>query len=306
MVAIFRARDYRRPQDHTERTIEWCAKCAYGRVAGSFTPDEVSSFYEGSYYTHGELGEHQAAKSFFDRLRVNLAWRVDKGLGLLPGDLTSGVSSASPSLCDVGCGNGAKMGRFKPYGYRVCGIEPDAAARAVAQREGEVFAGTAESLPQEMDGRRFDVVLVMHVLEHCIEPFRALENCCKLLDTDGTLVIETPNNTAAGFARFKALWPWTDVPRHLHFFTELSLRCALDAAGMKVTRVAYRGYSRQFDPEWIDTQEQIWAQLGDGTKPNFKAAAWRLLLRTAFASDALKYDSVRLHAVRRRSTETVG
>jgi hypothetical protein len=76
------------------------------------------------------------------------------------------------------------------------------------------------------------------------------------------------------------------------------LRIVLAKCGYKITKTNYVGYTRQFQAEWIKTQEQIWAQVGTGRRPNFKWAAWLLLFRTAFAEAATKYDSIRIHAVR--------
>jgi SAM-dependent methyltransferase len=293
----FRARDYRRVDDREERQLYWCPKCNYGRLAGDITPEEVASFYPDAYYTHGTEPKRDSKLGFSDRLRAHLAWRLDFGTPLLPSEITP-VHGGRMTFCDLGCGSGEQLRQFKEAGYEVVGVEPDPRARSIAQKVGVVLDGTAENIPPKIAGMRFDLILLSHVLEHCIDPMKALSNVRKILASDGSLVIEVPNNSALGFCAFRALWPWTDIPRHLNFFTERSLRAALQMSGFAVTRVNYVGYARQFHPDWIRTQEDIWARIGTGSKPNFKWAAWALLYRTAFASDAAKYDSVRVHAVR--------
>jgi len=296
MEPLFCARDYRRPSDPTEQQVVWCKKCAYGRVLGDFSPSEVARFYHIPYYTHDRSQRRSKEAAFFDRLRVHLAWRVDAGRDMDPNEIGERSNGRARTLCDIGCGSGDLLSKFSKAGYDVLGIEPDPQARALAERAGKVLPGTAEELPCELGGKQFDVVLLSHVLEHCIEPMCALANARQILATEGTLVIEVPNNAARGFSTFKAVWPWTDLPRHLHFFTERSLRSALYAVGLSVTKVCYLGYTRQFQSEWISTQHEIWKEIGAGPPPDFKRAAWLLLLRTAFARNEVKYDSIRVHA----------
>jgi len=295
MEPLFRARDYRRADDRQERQLYWCAECKYGRLGGDFTPGQVALFYPSAYYTHRPEPKCEGNVSFFDRLRAHLAWRLDAGAPLQPNEIALSRRGRL-TLCDLGCGSGKQISQFKEAGYEIIGVEPDPRARSMAQKVGEVLDGTAENIPSKIAGMQFDVVLLSHVLEHCIDPMKALANAQRILGAHGTLVIEVPNNNALGFFTFRAMWPWTDIPRHLHFFTERSLRIALQALGFEVAKVSYVGYVRQFQAEWIRAQEDIWAQIGEEPKPNFKRAAWALLFRTAFASPATKYDSIRVHA----------
>jgi SAM-dependent methyltransferase len=296
MVPRFRARDHLRPQVSTEYLVEWCAACDAGRVAGDFTPADVATFYTPDYYTHVASGESgKASMRWLDRLRVHLAWRADCGVDLSPAEVPR--VTAAPSLCDVGCGSGQAMSAFKQAGYDVVGIEPDPAARALAGRVGEVFEGTAEAVPAEIAGRQFDAVLLSHVLEHCIDPAAALVNVKRLLAPGGTAVIEVPNNAALGFQMYGPGWFFADIPRHLQFFTENSLRKGLDNAGLRVTRVIYIGYTRQFSPEWLSAQEKIRAHIGLDRDREWTGNVWDLLARTALARAARKYDSIRAHAV---------
>jgi SAM-dependent methyltransferase len=300
MRELFAARDYRRPDDLVERVVLWCDACSYGCVRGSWTPTEVKEFYDvPNYYTHGTASRQEPPskrESFLDRLRVHLAWRNDFGSDLGPAELEYGKKVTNPELCDLGCGSGRQLSAFATSGYMVIGVDPDPEARAVAKDIAYVLDGTAEELPLEVKKRQFDVVLLSHVLEHCIDPVRALQNAKDILAPGGTVVIEVPNNAALGFVKFQAAWPWADVPRHLHFFTEQSLTGIMQHVGLQVTRRIYVGYTRQFQTEWISTQHQIWTRLKGRPAPNFSRAAWLLLFRTALASSKQKYDSIRIHA----------
>ena len=295
MAPRFQTRDHLRPDCLTEYSLEWCAGCEFGRIAGEFTKEDVAEFYREDYYTHVAPGDSaHASMPLLDRLRVHLAWRADRGVDLSPSEVAR--PKAAPSLCDVGCGSGQAMAVFRQAGYEVIGIEPDAAARALAQKTGDVLAGTAESPPDAIAGKQFDVVLLSHVLEHCIDPAAALKNVKGLLAPGGTAIVEVPNSAAMGFEMHGPGWFFTDIPRHLHFFTENSLRKALSHAGLRVTRAIYTGYTRQFSPQWLAAQGEIRRHIGAGRDDSPRGNAWRLLAKTAFAGPQEKYDSIRVHA----------
>ncbi|WP_084800962.1 class I SAM-dependent methyltransferase [Bradyrhizobium sp. Tv2a-2] len=255
--------------------LRWCNQCSFGRLAGDFTPEQVSSFYPASYYTHSIAKDESRKPSPLERLLIHSAFKLDGGKDFDPSELPAGKTA-----CDIGCGNGDLLRKLRSAGYSIVGIEPDQRARHIANDVCPTYDGTAEHLPPV---GKFDVVLMSHVLEHCIDPIRALTNAKSILANDGVIVIEVPNNAATGFRWFKDAWPWTDIPRHLSFFTERSLRLLLERTGLQVTDVFYTGYTRQFMPKWR-------AEL------NLVRAGWPLLLRTMLAPNSAKYDSIRVHA----------
>ncbi len=291
MPPLFSTHDYRRPHDSARYAVHWCSACGYGRVAGDFDATTVAGFYEVSGYYQPWDTTPASPPTFLERLRIRLAWSFDQGRDLSPAEVDLPARHEAPTLCDIGCGSGHQLRLFRDCGYQVTGVEINAAARTVAQREAEVYEGTAEHLPPAITGRRFDVVLLSHVLEHCREPARALENIRQILTPgDGTVIVEVPNNEALGLHRLHGAWPWADVPRHLHLFTANSLTRLLQAAGLTVVKTFYTGYTRQFKPEWLAVQSRI--QPG----PDYGVQAWQLLWETALARPAIKYDSVRVHA----------
>lgn len=291
-IMAFSARDYRRPFDKTEYSLRWCSECALGRIAGTFSPEDVSKFFDIPYYTR-EPNQMSGPeyRTFLDRLIIHLAWRVDRGVDLTPDELGP---ANNRTLCDLGCGNGRNLKRFSDAGFKVVGLEPDRVARAIADQIAPVFDGTMETLPAEISSRRFDVVLLSHVFDVCIDLQKSLSNIRSILSPTGMLVVEVPNFAAKGFKVYGAEWPWTDIPRHLTFFTEKSLRRTLEASGFSVKRAVYVGYNRQFSASWREAQMAIRREIGSDNSRSIPSWLW--LVRTAFSSAAEKYDSVRVHA----------
>lgn len=298
-------RDWRRvhsPAPQSGWQIWWSEGGRYGEIHPRPTAAEVASFYAlDSYYTHEDEVGALNRPGFADWLRVAVAARLDRGAhpssdywaGLVPRGAQRGL--------DIGAGNGNTMLELAPLMAQVVGVEPDAAARETARAKGlHVLDGTAESLPAEVREHRYDLIVIAHVLEHCLDPGLALVNAAALLAPGGVLLVETPNNAARGLRQQGANWFWLDVPRHLNFFTEDSLRGFAKAAGLSVERCEYWGYARQMLEGWLESQALITACMeGRSTATAADMArqrrqAWALMARTALAPAAVKYDSVRL------------
>lgn len=284
--------------------LEWCSACESGQVEPRPDAAEVPGFYDvEDYYTHGETLEKPSRNlPFLDRLRIHLAWRLDHGQGRTA-EYLSEILGDEPRRClDIGCGDGSMLSLIAEWGHEVTGIDPDPAARSVAAgRHIKVHEGTAEAIPETLNGETFDFVFMTHSLEHCLSPLEALENAHRLTNDGGTLVLETPNNAATGLKQAGPAWPWLDVPRHLNFFTPRSLRLVAERAGFTVRSTEFYGYCGQFEPGWLDSERRIrraFATLDPngnwGNVPALRSRAWRLLMRTVLASPSHKYHSVRV------------
>jgi 2-polyprenyl-6-hydroxyphenyl methylase / 3-demethylubiquinone-9 3-methyltransferase len=112
---------------------------------------------------------------------------------------------AGLSLCDIGCGGGLIAEPMARLGFQVTAIDADEEAIAVA-REHAATSGpsidyrykTAESLAQE--GRQFDVILALELIEHVADPAMLLAACATLVKPGGVFIGATLNRTPQSFA----------------------------------------------------------------------------------------------------------
>lgn len=305
--------DWRRPEPPHDYRLYWSNASQYGELCPRPTPDEIQASYRiPNYYTRGEAAERlnqtPPLENLLTRLRIGISWRRDRGTYIDQTWIARQCGDRPRRVLDIGCGNGTILAAFKEAGHEVLGIEPDEAARTVAQSHGlPVVDGTAERLPPAVAGREFDFVVMTHVLEHTLEPLTAVRNAASLLADGGTLILETPNNAAIGMLQAGSTWRWLDVPRHLNFFTPVSLKLICRQAGLLPLAVEYRGYTRQFLPEWIREEQEIWDTFHNARgawQPvpprNSTWRSWLLLLRTLWAPGEKKYDSVRVLAQKER------
>lgn len=151
------------------------------------------------------------------------------------------------SLLDIGCGGGLLSEPMARMGFQVTGVDASernvrtAATHALGQNLAvEYRTGSAESLV--LEGRRFDVVLNMEVVEHVASVPDFLEACAALINPGGLMFVATINRTLKSLmlAKFGAEYVLRWLPAGTHdwnrFLTPLELRTQLERAGLELTR----------------------------------------------------------------------
>lgn len=96
-------------------------------------------------------------------------------------------------ILDIGCGNGGLLIALRNAGFtNVVGMDPSSGCVARLQANGiRGVAATLETLPEDIGS--FDLIILSHVLEHLLEPRRAMLAIRSLLSETGLLYIETPD-----------------------------------------------------------------------------------------------------------------
>ncbi len=114
----------------------------------------------------------------------------------------------------------------------------DARAEEIAHANGHAFhLTTFETFETD---ERFDIILMLNIIEHVTDPMAVLHKAKKLLRPGGRLWIKTPNFDALDAHLFKnRSWGGYHAPRHFVLFTKDSLSRHCRAAGFSVVRCAY-------------------------------------------------------------------
>ena len=173
--------------------IYWSDALSYGRLWPEPTESELKSFYDlpgYNEYLSGKSSNEFTEPSLLARAVMKIAWLNDHGIvDSLPTILS--LTKKRPTVCDLGCGSGTFLSRMRDHSAIPVGVDPSSvSAEAVRLRDIEFHSGSAETLPDALSDRRFDVVSMFQSLEHCRDPAQAISNALSLLQPDGLLVID--------------------------------------------------------------------------------------------------------------------
>lgn len=125
-------------------------------------------------------------------------------------------------LIDIGCGEGEYLKMMQQLGWKVLGIEPNAAAATSAEKKGlSIFKGTFQEA--KLSDSSADMISMNHVLEHLPDPMGAVKDIFRVLKPQGSLVVHTPNASSLGHKIFKNNWYGLDAPRHMFIFSPKSI-----------------------------------------------------------------------------------
>ncbi len=159
------------------------------------------------------------------------------------------------TLLDIGCGAGLLSEPLSRLGADVTGLDPAPSLIEIARAHAEATGakptyrvGTAEDLARE--GRQFDVVAAMEVVEHVADVPAFVAVAASLIKPGGLIALATLNRTLKSFAlaivgaEYVLRWLAPDTHHWEQFVTPDELARALRAAGLEVTQ--RRGLS--YDP----------------------------------------------------------
>jgi len=139
------------------------------------------------------------------------ASRADRIIGCLNGGNPS-------NILDIGSSTGTLLNKLQDlYKCSVVGVEPCDVYRSYSQDTGLDIVSDIEQL-----NGKFDLITIIHTLEHCTEPMMLLEKAKELVAKDGELWIEVPKLNY----RFS----------HPTVFTEETFELMLNKAGLTIER----------------------------------------------------------------------
>jgi len=135
------------------------------------------------------------------------------------------------TVLDVGCGDGSVLSYLqKFFRYKYYGIEKDKYLVGLAKTKGiNCIKGRAETFRLK---KKFDIVLLLDVLEHIEDDKKALINLLGHLDRNGIIIITVP--------MFDILWSQHDITvGHKRRYNEKRINELLLNAGIKPVFKSY-------------------------------------------------------------------
>ena len=166
------------------------------------------------YYNSGGMG-HTASG----------AWR-ERARGIL------GVLQTRPgSVLDFGAGEGHFVHALREMGLIAEGVEPSPAGRAAARR---LYGLDLRSeVSHDLNGR-FELVTMVHSLEHMANPVQTLSQVKELLEPSGVVFIEVPHAGSVDMWWPRRRREILSLPVHLYHFVPATLIRVVEGAGLRL------------------------------------------------------------------------
>jgi SAM-dependent methyltransferase len=165
-------------------------------------------------------------------------------------------------VLDVGCFTGDFLELLRKRGADVYGLELQDEAVKIANQKlpGRVFK--ADVFSKDFPQLQFDIVSVLGVIEHVVDPIGLLVRLSGLIRPRGTLLLQTPDSGSALARLMGKHWPPYAPVEHINLFSKKSLRLLLQR--LRYEDIAFKAHwktlpfayiynmSKNFGPEFHD------------------------------------------------------
>lgn len=138
------------------------------------------------------------------------------------------------SVLDFGCGTGGFLLLTKNISSYSAGVEKQNSLKQhFKENQLDIYESTDEI------NKKFDIITMFHVLEHLKDPKKELCNILKLLNKEGELIIEIPNENDALLSLYKckAFADFTHWSCHLFCYNEKTLKRLFNDLGLKINYI---------------------------------------------------------------------
>jgi len=148
-------------------------------------------------------------------------------------DLAQQYHPKAQSVLDIGAATGLLSSEALVRGLRVDGVEPSRwCVETAASANGiHLLWGTLEECSERLG--RYDLVMLVDVLEHVSDPLSLIEHGAARLACGGRLVIVTVD-VASPAARLMGRFWWHHRPAHVCYFSRRAMHAALRSRGLRV------------------------------------------------------------------------
>lgn len=203
------------------------------------SPRPSKAAYEELYKYENYFFEHSDDKAYVDIV----ADRISHYIGRIKKiESLMGINSKLRIL-DIGAATGEFVNEAINAGHITTGIEPSSGARQVAKKNYNIELVNADI--EDVDDEKFDVVHMNHVLEHLYNPAASLKKIHKVLNENGRLIIEVPQQFENNLDRLRSLLNFNKQKHfgiyslhHTYFFKPGNLSALIEKNGFSIEYIA--------------------------------------------------------------------
>ncbi|GBF38287.1 class I SAM-dependent methyltransferase [Leptospira johnsonii] len=204
------------PKGETFQIVE-CKKCKLVQVNPQPSLEEVSKYYEDSYFTqrtdrgYDNYYSEETKKEIARVFNLNL-----KDLGFFDWERLLG---SEKSALDVGCAAGYFLDYLKSRNWKTKGLDIASGPVRFAKETLGLDVEQKDFLTWDLDGKeKFDLVTLWASIEHLHHPKETLQKILKHLKPGGRMILSTCRyGVLAKYLGPK--WRYLNVPEHLYYYS---------------------------------------------------------------------------------------
>lgn len=207
MRCVICSGETRRLFSHHDYWIRGCHDCRHRAAEIGVASGHVERVYDDHYFDGGGAGY----SDYVSEARI-LTAHGRRYSRLLAAHMQPG------EMLDVGAAAGFVLKGFVDDGWRGSGIEPNEkmAEHAREQLKLDVAVGAFEEFPFR---QQYDLISMIQVIAHFVDPAAALRRAAELLRADGFLLVETWDRESRTARLFGKRWHEYSPPSVLHWFS---------------------------------------------------------------------------------------
>lgn len=145
-------------------------------------------------------------------------------------------------ILDFGCGFGWLLKNLNNKYWSKSGVEINNFARMNAQNN---RIKTYNSL-DELNKKKFDVITMIHVIEHLKNPVNFLKKITNNLKKNGYIIIETPDFDSAMARKYNKKFRLLHDKTHISLFSSESLIRLIRDTGLEIIKIEYPYFEGPF------------------------------------------------------------
>lgn len=186
------------------------------------------------------------------------------------------IGKRDPRILDVGGGTGEISSEFvRASGGHATATVVDIDPRSIEVARQRGLGGFVGRIEDYETDERFDLILLLNLIEHVADPLGVLSSARRHLAPQGILWLQTPNFRALDARIFRHRnWAGYHCPRHFVIFSEMGLRRALDRVQLDPVRFE----RTQGGPFWsgslLGVRRRGWSIAEGGLPPLMNSGAY--------------------------------
>jgi len=211
-------------------------KFGFYQVTPTPSPEEITKFYADEFYTgeYKNFNDSSLEVQINDKEFFEGRWNDIYNNFL---EINKNIKNGGTML-DIGCGWAQALLFFKKKGIDCYGFDPAIEAVEYGCKKGLNIKHAGLDGMNVFEGKKFDMVTMFNVLEHLADPVKSIKQIKEILEPDGILTIDVPNEfndfqIAGRDAHGLNDW-WIAPPNHLNYFSKDSLVNFLENLGFSV------------------------------------------------------------------------